>query len=142
VKEGLFVAPGVVIPACDLAWTSVRASGPGGQNVNKVSSKVELRFDLARTAALTDAVKARLTAISSGRLDAEGRLLVVSQRTRDRGKNLEDARAKLRALILQALPPPKPRKETRPTRGSRERRLEGKRRQSEKKRGRGGADSW
>ncbi len=118
----------LTIPAIDLAMRAVRSSGPGGQNVNKVSSKVELRFDLDGTAALDAGTKARLRAIA--RLDADGKVLVSSQAARDQPMNLEDARAKLAALVARALVVPKPRRPTRPTRGSRERRLEGKRRDS------------
>ena len=112
----------VVVPAGDLSWRAVRASGPGGQNVNKVASKVELRLDLDGTGALDEPTKARLRSLAGARL-AGGEVVITSQLTRDQKKNLEDARAKLAALIARALQRPKPRRPTRPTRGSVERRL-------------------
>jgi ribosome-associated protein len=128
---------GLVIPAADLSWSAARSSGPGGQNVNKVASKVELRFDLAGTRALSAAVKARLRAIAGHRLDLEGRVRVVSQKTRDQAQNLADARDKLAAMIAAALIVPKPRKPTRPTFGSKLRRMDAKRRNANKKQLRG-----
>jgi ribosome-associated protein len=132
-SDPLIIDGALTIPSEELSWTAVRASGPGGQNVNKVASKVELRFDLAASRVLKDDVKARLRALAGSRLDAEGRLLVTSQLTRDRGRNLDDARAKLKDLVKKALPVPRRRKATRPSLGSRRRRLEGKRIQGEKK---------
>ena len=126
----------IEIPEADLTWTAVRASGPGGQNVNKVASKVELRFDLAGTRALSEPVKARLRALARGRLDSEGRLMITSQKHRDQPHNLEDARDKLAALVAEALVPPRPRRPTRPTRGSVERRIGAKKRRSAAKRDR------
>ena len=132
-RASLRISPGVVIPAAELSFSAVRSSGPGGQNVNRVATKVELRYDLPRSRALSAAVKARLTKLAAGRLDAEGRVVVVSQATRQQGRNLEDARDKLAALVRQALVEPKPRKPTRPSRGARERRLADKRRVAEQK---------
>ena len=123
----------VTVPGHDLEWTAVRASGPGGQNVNKVSSKIELTFDLEDSVALTDATKARLRVIAKNTLDAEGRVLVTSQKTRDQSKNLADAREKLREMILKALVVPKKRKPTKPTKGSRVRRLTAKKKVGAKK---------
>src|SRR5262245_8990085 len=140
-SQPLVVRDDVVIPAGDLSWTAVRASGPGGQNVNKVSSKVQLRFALGRTSALDEAVKSRLRAMFGSRVDADGDLSIVSQLTRDQVRNLEDARDKLRSLILAALFVPKRRKKTRPSRGARQRRLDDKKRHGEKKRARSGYDS-
>jgi ribosome-associated protein len=102
--------------------------------VNKVSSKVELRFDLPGTRCLDDAVKERLRALAASRLDASGWILVTSQRTRDQPKNLDDARAKLAALVVKALVVPTPRKATKPSRGVKERRLRDKAHDSAKKR--------
>jgi ribosome-associated protein len=131
--EPLQVAPGVTIPANDLSWTAVRSSGPGGQNVNKVASKVELRFDLRATMALRPEAKARLRALARNRLDQEGRVRIVSQRTRDQARNLEDAREKLAELVREALRPEIPRRPTRPTLGSRRRRVEAKQQLARKK---------
>jgi len=123
----------VTVPGHDLEWTAVRASGPGGQNVNKVSSKIELTFDLEDSVALTDAIKARLRVVAKNSLDAEGRVLVTSQKTRDQSKNLADAREKLREMILKALVVPKKRKPTKPTKGSKVRRLTTKKKVGAKK---------
>jgi ribosome-associated protein len=129
--EPIVVRVGVVVPPDAIAVRAVRASGPGGQNVNKVSSKVELRVTVDRIEGLDDAARARLRA--SATLDAEGNLLVTSQRTRDQPKNLSDARAKVRALVERCLHVPARRRKTRPTRGSVERRLTDKKRRTQAK---------
>lgn len=136
--EPLIINETVTIPPQDLSWEATRSSGPGGQNVNKVASKVELRFDFWRTRALDAETKARLCALAAGRLDAAGRILIVSQLTRDQGRNLLDALEKLKMLVLRALRPPKARKPTRPTRASRERRIADKRQHGTRKKERRG----
>lgn len=133
-KDPLPVAPGVTVPAAAIEASASRASGPGGQNVNKVASKILLRVDLGLVEGLGDDARARLRSFAGARLDADGRLLVGSQRFRDQPRNLEDARAKLRGLLLRALQPPKPRRATRASTASREKRLAGKRRDALKKR--------
>jgi ribosome-associated protein len=136
----LAVREGVFVPAPAIVWRSVRSSGPGGQNVNKVASKVELRVDLDAVVGLDAAARARLEALTARRRDAEGRLLVTSQRTRDQGRNLEDAREKVRQLVARALQAPRRRHPTRPSRAAAERRLLGKRRRGALKRERRGGE--
>ena len=115
----------------------VRGSGPGGQNVNKVATAVELRLDVTR-APLDDAVKARLIQLAGQRMTSDGWLVLDAREHRTQGQNREAARARLRALILRASEKPRPRRPTRPGAGARERRLQGKRRTSQKKRNRQG----
>jgi ribosome-associated protein len=134
----------LLIPAAELSWSAARASGPGGQNVNKVASKVELRFDLPNTRALDPGTKARLRANCPSRLDKHGQLVIVSQLTRDQSRNLEDARDKLVALIVQALKVPKRRFKTKPSRAQKRERLNDKRAHAEKKqhRRKSPGDDW
>lgn len=122
----LIVTPSIAIPDRDLTETFVRASGPGGQNVNKVSSAVQLRFDLAGTAALGERVKARLRTLAGRRVTEDGALLIIARDHRTQEGNRREARLRLANLLRHALVEPKVRKPTKPTRASRERRLEGK----------------
>jgi len=136
--EPIRVTAVVVVPSRALAWRAVRSSGPGGQNVNKVASRVELRVMLDRVEGLSNAARERLTRLAVPRLDAEGRLLVTSQRTRDQGRNLEDAREKVRQLVTRALVAPRPRRPTAPSAAARERRMDEKKRRAALKRARRG----
>ena len=131
--DSIFVENGILVPADALEMRAVRASGPGGQNVNKVASKVELRVDLERIQGIDEASRQRLHRLVSRRLDAFGRLVVTSERTRDQHRNLEDARQKIRDWIAQAVVPPKKRIPTRPDMANHQRRLEEKRQQSLRK---------
>jgi ribosome-associated protein len=127
------ITPAVVIPEAELVWSFARSGGPGGQNVNKVASKAVLHWRLWANTSLPRDVKERLTARQRRRINNEGQLLVTSERFRDQLKNIEDCRAKVRAMVLEVLHPPRPRKATRPSRGARERRLEAKKRQGQRK---------
>jgi ribosome-associated protein len=121
--EPIRVARGILVPDAAVEWRAVRSSGPGGQNVNKVASKVDLRVDLAAVTGLSAPARARLEALAASRVDADGRLVVTSQRTRDQHRNLEDARAKVRKLVERALREPRPRRLTQPSPGAVQRRL-------------------
>jgi len=136
-SKDLFINDRITVPARDLSWTASRASGPGGQNVNKVATKVTIRFDLNGTEALTRAQKARLRKLAGKRIDAKGALMINAQAERSQRQNLERARDGLRKLIRRALVPPKRRVATKPTRASKRRRLDDKRWRGEQKRARG-----
>jgi ribosome-associated protein len=128
------VAPGVEIPDRELRLSFVRARGPGGQNVNKVATAAQLRFDLERSAALTDAVKARLRALSGRRLTADGAILIVARNHRTQEHNRREALKRLAELIRRALVAPKLRKPSAPSPAAHERRLEHKTRLKHRKR--------
>jgi ribosome-associated protein len=116
----------IVIPDGEISLSFMRSSGPGGQNVNKVASAVQLRFDLAATAVLNDAAKQRLRRLAGRRVTQDGALLIVARNHRTQEANRREAHERLTTLIAAALIEPKRRKATRPTRAARERRLAGK----------------
>lgn len=128
------IAPRIWIPDAELEWSFVRSGGPGGQNVNKVASKAVLRWHVAGSHCLPEDVKARLHIQERGRITADGDLIVTSQRYRDQERNKLDCLDKLRNMIMQATVPPKTRKASKPSRASRERRLQVKRHRSNVKR--------
>src|SRR5262249_29513036 len=131
------VAAGIEIPDAELSLTFVRGSGPGGQNVNKVATAAQLRFDLAGSRVLSAEVKARLRALAGRRLTGEDAILLIARNHRTQEGNRRDAEARLAELVRRALVAPKTRKPTRPTRRAQERRLQGKTRQQRTKRLRG-----
>jgi ribosome-associated protein len=128
------------IPESELVESFVRASGPGGQNVNKVASAVELRFNVGLSAALPEPLRARLLARRDRRLTADGVLVIQASRFRDQARNREDARARLIEIVRAALHVPKKRVATKPTRASKERRIASKKKRAKHKQGRG--KSW
>lgn len=123
----------ILIPASELSWTAVRASGAGGQNVNKVASKVELRFHISSSVALDNPTKMRLLVLGKFRVDTDGWLHIISQKTRDQSRNLQDAREKLADLILCASQPPRLRIPTKIPRSVVARRLQNKNQKGQKK---------
>jgi ribosome-associated protein len=127
------LAPSVAIPADRLQWSQSRSSGPGGQNVNKTESKAELRVALADLG-LRPIVADRLAALAGSRLDVDGTLLICCDETRSLRRNRDLALERLCELVVEALAVPRPRRKTRPSRGSVERRLEAKRRDGERAR--------
>ena len=127
------ITPQLWLNEDELSFRFVRASGPGGQNVNKVSSAVELRFDVAGSPALSDEIRQRLCKLAGKRLSAEGILLIDAHRFRTQGMNRKDAIARLVALVQAAAVSPKTRTPTRPSRAARAARLETKRKSSQTK---------
>jgi ribosome-associated protein len=135
----LHLGAGRVVPAACLELRFARSGGPGGQHVNKTETKVDLRCDLDRaSAALGDDAVARIRDKLAARLDAEGKVVVTSEESRSRARNIDAALDRMEELLRAALVRPKTRRPTRPTRGSRERRLQAKKRRADIKRGRGG----
>ena len=130
----LVIKPGLEIPDSDLEMAFVRSTGPGGQNVNKVASAVQLRFALARNTTLRDDVKARLRQLAGQRVTDAGELLIVARESRSQEQNRRIAEERLLDLVRRALVAPKKRHATKPTRASRERRLDSKSRKQKNKR--------
>ena len=136
----IVVSPRLVIPESELAIAFARSGGPGGQNVNKVSSKVELRWNVRTSAVLREDDRAWLLGRLGSRLTGDGTLIVTSTTTRDQLKNREDAASKLALIVRAALERPKPRHATKPSRSSKRRRIADKRHRGEIKRMRRGDD--
>ena len=128
----------IAIDECEIREEFIRASGPGGQNVNKVATAVQLRFDVNRSASLPDDVRERLVRLAGRRITGDGELIITARRYRTQQRNRQDAKDRLVELIRKAAKKPKPRRKTKPTLASKKRRLETKRRQSQTKRMRQG----
>ncbi len=138
--EPLRVNSRLVIPPDELAVSFARSGGPGGQNVNKVATKVVLRFSVGASRALGETRRARLTRRLAARLSRAGELVIHASRHRERARNLEDARERLARMLREALTVAKARRPTRPTKASKERRMDAKRRRAQLKRERRGRD--
>jgi ribosome-associated protein len=134
----LIVTGRIAIPESELEERFIRSSGPGGQNVNKVSSAVQLRFDVAQSPSLPEAVRAAL--LRGSGITGEGVLVITAQRFREQERNRADARARLAEIIRRAATPPKPRRPTKIPKSSKRKRLESKKHRAEIKRGRGKFD--
>lgn len=140
--ERIDIRPGVFFSEDDLTENFIRSSGPGGQNVNKVATAVQLRFDAARAPGLPEPVRERLLKLAGQRATKDGEIVIEANRYRTQEQNRADARARLVALVEKAAePPPPPRRKTRPTKGSVERRLKGKAGRSTVKKLRGRVES-
>lgn len=131
------ITPSLALDEGEIKLQFIRASGPGGQNVNKVSSAVQLRFDAAHSPSLPEDVRARLMRLAGSRLTNEGEVVIEAKRFRTQERNRQDAIDRLVELIRRATEKPKPRVATRPTLASKKRRLEAKKQRGEIKRGRG-----
>lgn len=136
----LFIRPGISIPETELSVQFARSGGPGGQNVNKVETKVEVRFAPGRSTAFREADREWLLRRLAGKLTSQGELIVVSERTRNQARNRADALVKLADMLREALQRPKLRRPTRPGRGAVQRRLDAKKHRSRVKRQRGSSD--
>ena len=136
-RRGIQVDAARTIPAAELEVRATRSGGPGGQNVNRVATRVEVRFDLAQSSVFDAEEKRRIRTRLAGRVSAAGILRVVSQKHRSRSRNEEEARARLAELLRAALTVPRRRRRTKPTGSARERRLRDKKRRSARKRERG-----
>jgi ribosome-associated protein len=134
--DDLPVTDNLTISSRNLSWKAVRASGPGGQNVNKVATKVELYFDLDESPDLNDSTKMRLRRLCARFLNARGQLVVTSQAARTQHQNLSLALSELADLVRRALVAPKRRRKTHPTRAAKAARMNAKRRQSQRKQAR------
>lgn len=130
-EQVLKVSTNIKIPDWELVETFIRASGPGGQNVNNVASAVQLRFDAKNSPSLPDAVKARLKSIAGARMTRDGEIIIEAKRFRTQERNREDARARLAALIARAAEPPRPRVKTKVSRSQKRKRVEEKRKRGE-----------
>ena len=128
------ITPSLALDEREVTLDFVRASGPGGQNVNKVATAVQLRFDAARSPSLPGDVRARLLEQAAGQITGEGVLIIDARRYRSQARNREDALERLVHLLRRAATPPKPRRKTRTPFAAKRQRLEGKRRQAERKR--------
>jgi len=133
----LRITPSISIDEGELEESFILSSGAGGQNVNKVSSAVQLRFDVVHSPALPDPVRLRLIALSGSRLTKDGVLILVGRQYRDQNRNRIDVRERLAEMIREAAVIPKKRRPTKPTRASKERRIEGKKVRANIKKNRG-----
>ncbi|MGH8371330.1 MAG: alternative ribosome rescue aminoacyl-tRNA hydrolase ArfB [Gammaproteobacteria bacterium] len=132
----LRITPRIALDENEIEFRFIRASGPGGQNVNKVATAAELRFDLAGSESLPEAIKQRLRTLAANRINREGILVISAQRFRTQERNRADALERLMLLLQRAATAPKKRIPTKPTKASKRRRLDGKRQLSDKKRSR------